>query len=181
MGVGGAHAVWIVVWLLVIFQTSACASDLVFENGRYQHRRRHYSITRPGGEDSVWRPVEVGGTELAFQGPGRATMSLIEQCGRPQPEPRILARQLLIGLEGRTLVDEGPVGADETQGWIQRLDATANGEALQLKTVTRVIGRCSYDWILIVPGGLEGSETVFDGWWQSFHSSRSEAGRERDR
>jgi hypothetical protein len=108
-------------------------------------------------------------------------MSLIEECGRPQAEPRILARQLLIGLEGRTLVDEGPVGADETQGWIQRLDATASGEALQLKTVTRVIGRCSYDWILIAPGGLGGSETVFDGWWQSFHSSRSEAGRERDR
>jgi hypothetical protein len=181
MGVGGAHAAGIVVWLLVIFQTSACASDLVFENGRYQHRRRHYSIARPGGEDSLWRPVRAEGTELSFRGPDRATMSLIEHCGRAQTEPRILARQLLIGLEGGSLVDEGPVGADQTRGWIQRLDATANGESFQLKTVTRLIRQCSYDWILIVPGRLEGSEAVFDDWWQSFQSDSSEAGRERDR
>jgi hypothetical protein len=178
MRVGGARGFGIVVWLLGILQTSACASDLVFEDGRHRHRLRHYSIANPGGEGSAWRRVEVDGAELAFQGPDRATMSLIEQCGRSRAEPRVLARQLWIGLEGRTLVDEGPVGADGSRGWIQRLDATANGETVRLKTVTRLIGECSYDWILVVPSGLEGPETAFDQWWKSFRGPTPAAERE---
>lgn len=182
MGARGAHGFGVTVWLLVIFQTAACASGLVFEDGRYWDRGHHYSIERPGGEDPAWRPIRVEGTELAFRGPGAATMSLIEQCGRsPAAEPRILARQLLIGIEGRTLVDEGPIGEGEAPGWIQRLDATASGEVIHLKTVTRVIGECSYDWILVVPGTLWGPEPVFDRWWRSFRTSGGEVKGEGSR
>ena len=178
MGVGGAQALGTVAWLLVVLQTAACASDLVFENGRYHHRRHHYSIASPGGEGSAWRRVEVEGAELVFRGPGRATMSLMEQCGSPPAEARVLARQLLIGLEERTLLSEGPLGAGETPGWMQRIDAVQDGEVIRLKTVTRVIGQCGYDWILIVPGELEEHETVFDRWWESFRSATPEAGGE---
>jgi hypothetical protein len=181
MGVGGANGFAVVAWLLVIFQMSACASDLVFEKGRYRHRHRHYSIARPGGEESLWQPVRVEGTVLAFQGPARDTMSLLENCESPGAEPRLLARQLLIGLDEWNLLDEGPVGEGESPGWIQRLEATADGEAFQLKTVTRIVGQCSYDWILIVRGGLEGPEAVFDRWWRSFRSSASRLEGERDR
>jgi hypothetical protein len=180
MGVGGARAFGVIGWLLVILQAPACSSDLVFEDGRYQPVRRHYSIAKPGGEGSAWRRVRVEGAEIAFQGPDRATMSLIEHCGRPLAKPRILARQLLIGLEGRALTDEGPLASDPTQGWVQWLDATAEGEVLRLKTVTRVIGPCSYDWILIVSDGLERQEPVFDEWMESFHSAAPEAGRGED-
>ena len=166
----GAHRLGITLWLLVILHASACASDLAFEDGRYQHRRRRYSIATPDGEGSEWRRVRAGGTVLAFQGPGGATMSLIEECGLPPAEPRILARQLLIGVEGWTLVEEGPVGEGGSLGWQQRVDAARNGETVQLESVTRVIGQCSYDWILIVPGELGGLETVFDRWWRSFRS-----------
>jgi len=176
MGAGGAYAFGVCLCLLVVFQASACSSDLLLEDGRYQPRRRHYSIAEPGGEGSVWRRVRVEGAEIAFKGPGRANMSLIEHCGRSVAAPRSLARQLLIGLEERTLVEEGPLDADETWGWVQRLDATADGERLQLKTVTRVIGACSYDWILIVPGELERHEPVFDDWRRSFRSATPEAG-----
>jgi hypothetical protein len=178
MGVGGAQALVTAAWLLGVLQTTACASDLVFENGRYHHRGHHYSIASPGGEDSAWRRVEVEGAELVFRGPGRATMSLMEQCGSPPAEPRILAQQLLIGLEGRTLLSEGPVEAGGTPGWMQRIDAVQDGAAIRLKTITRVIGQCGYDWILIVPGELEEHEPVFDRWWESFRSSTSEAGGE---
>ena len=171
MGAGGAHGFGITVWLLVILQTSACASDPVFEDGRYRHRRHHYSIAAPVGEGSAWRRIEVEGAVLAFQGRGGATMSLLERCGRSSTDPRILARQLLSGLEGRTLVEEGPLGEDGAQGWIQRVEATASGKVVRLKTVTRVSGECSYDWILVAPGGLEGMEPVFDRWWMSFRSS----------
>jgi hypothetical protein len=173
MGAGGAHGFGITVWLLVILQTSACASDPVFEDGRYRHRRHHYSIAAPAGEDPAWQRVEVEGAVLAFQGPGGATMSLLERCGRSSADPRILARQLLIGLEGRALVAEGPIGEGEggAEGWIQRVEATAGGKVVRLKTVTRVSGACSYDWILVSPGEIEGLEAVFDGWWMSFRSS----------
>jgi hypothetical protein len=181
MGTGGVHAFGIVVWLLVILQTAACASGLVFEDGRYQHRRHRYSIGKPGGEPSVWRPVAVEGTALAFQGPGQATMSLIETCGRSPAAPRVLARQLLIGLEGRTLVEAGPGGPGGSQGWVQRIEARSNGEPLRIKTVTLVIGQCSYDWILIVPGELEAQATVFDRWWESFRSSALETEREESK
>lgn len=180
MAVGGTQAIGIVAWLLVILQASACSSDLVFEDGRYRPARRHYSIAKPGGEGSTWRRVRVEGAEIAFQGLGGATMSLIERCGRPLAKPRILARQLLIGLEGRMLTGEGPLPSDETQGWVQWLDATAEGEVLRLKTVTRVIGPCSYDWILIVPDGVESPEPVFDAWTESFRSATPEAGGGED-
>jgi hypothetical protein len=61
---------------------------------------------------------------------------------------------------------------------MQRFDAVAGGKVVRLKTVTRVIGECSYDWILIAPGGFEGPETVFDRWWRSFRSSAGEAAGE---
>jgi hypothetical protein len=105
-------------------------------------------------------------------------MSFMEECGSPPPEPRVLATQLLIGLEGRTLLSEGPVGAGETPGWMQRIDAVQDGAAIRLKTVTRVIGQCGYDWILIAPGEFEEHEAVFDRWWESFRSSTPEAGGE---
>jgi len=174
MGVGGARASGIAVWLLVILQTAACATGPVFEGGRYQHRRGRYSIAQPGGEDSGWQRIRVEGAELSFQGPGRAMMSFVEHCGRAPAKPRVLARQLLIGLDRPRLVEEGAVGADETEGWMQRLEATAGGEALQLKTVTRVVGQCSYDWILVSRRGLEGPEPAFDAWWKSFRSFEPE-------
>jgi hypothetical protein len=105
-------------------------------------------------------------------------MSLVEHCGRARAKPRVLARQLLIGLDRPTLLEEGPVGADETEGWMQRLQASAGEEELQLKTVTRVVGQCSYDWILVARSGLEGPETAFDDWWKSFRSFEPEAGGE---
>ncbi len=177
MAVEGTHGFWIIAWLPMIFQASACASDLVFEHGRYRSDRGHYSIAKPGGEGSAWRRVRVEGAEIAFQGPDGATLSLIEHCGRPLAKPRILARQLLIGLEGRTLTDEGPLPSDESRGWVQWLEATAEGKAIRLKTVTRVIGTCSYDWILVVQDGLERHEPVFDAWCESFRTSAPEAGR----
>jgi hypothetical protein len=176
----GAHRIGIIGWFLMILQTFACASDLAFEDGRYRDRRRHYSIAEPEGEGSEWRRVRAQGTVLAFQGPGGASMSLIEECGLPPAEPRILARQLLIGLEGRKLVEEGPVGEGGSPGWRQRVDAARSGEPVRLETVTRVIGECSYDWILVVPGGLEELESVFDRWWRSFRSGAEEAGVEAE-
>jgi hypothetical protein len=163
-------------WLLVIGQASACASDPVFEDGRYRQRR--YSIAHPGGEDSAWERVRVDGAGLVFQGPGRASMSLLEHCGRPLAKPRILARQLLIGLDGRKLIAAGPLHGDETRGWVQRFEATADGKPLQLKTVTRVIEDCSYDWILIVPDELTSQEAVFDAWTESFRAAAAEGGGE---
>jgi hypothetical protein len=181
MGVGGAQALGTMAWLLVVLQTAACASDLVFEDGRYHHRRRHYSIKSPEAEGSTWQRLPVEGAELVFQGPERATMSLMEQCGSPAPEPRLLARQLLIGLEGRTLLSEGPLEGGGAPGWVQRIDAVEGGEVVRLKTVTRVIGQCGYDWILIVPGELGEHEAVFDRWWKSFRGTASEAKGEAGR
>jgi hypothetical protein len=180
MAVGGTHAFWIIAWLPMIFQASACASDLVFEDGRYRSDDGHYSIAKPGGEGSAWRRVRVEGAEIAFQGPDGATLSLIERCGRPLAKPRILARQLLIGLEGRKLTGEGPLPSDESRGWVQWVEAPAEGGVIRLKTVTRVIGTCSYDWILVVSDGLERHEPVFDAWWGSFRTTTLEPGMGED-
>ena len=180
MAVGGRHAFWVIAWLPMVFQASACASDLVFEDGRYWSDRGRYSIAKPGGEGSAWRRVRVEGAEIAFRAPDGATLSLIEHCGRPLAKPSILARQLLIGLEGRTLIDEGPLPSDESRGWVQWLEATAEGNALRLTTVTRVIGTCSYDGLLVVPDGLERHEPVFEAWWGSFRIATPEPARGED-
>jgi hypothetical protein len=55
---------------------------------------------------------------------------------------------------------------------LERETATRDGDA--------AIGECSYDWILVVPGGIEGLETVFDRWWRSFRSGAEEAGVEAE-
>ena len=160
--------------LLVLLQVPACAKDLVRRDGRFVHRELGFSIDEPGGsaeEGSDWRAISVEGSLLSFREPGGSTMSLVQKCG-PLPEDlQLLARELLIGLEGREVVEEGGVTVDGAPGWAMAVRATDEGRAARLWTVTRLLGECSLDWILVVPGSGEAFTADFADWWDSFREA----------
>jgi len=94
------------------------------------------------------------------------------------------ARELLIGLEDREIVEEGPVLVDGAPGWAILAHATSEGRAAGLRTVTRRLGDCSLDWILVFPfedqalaeGRVRGLEEDFSDWWSSFRVTEAEPG-----
>lgn len=144
----------------------ACASELTVVDGRLEHGKQGYSVALPS--PSTWKRVSVEGAVVAFRGPGRTLMSLQSRCGRPLAHPQILARELLIGLEPRHLLEAGPVAVESWQGWTQTVETQDEGKAVRVKTVTLVARRCIFDWVLTSDDGFAAAMPDFDAWWQSF-------------
>jgi hypothetical protein len=144
----------------------ACASELTVVNGRLEHGQQGYSVALPS--PSSWKRVSVEGAVVAFRGPGRTLMSLQSRCGRPLAHPQILARELMIGLPPRHILEAGPVAVGPWQGWTQTFETQEKGEEVRVKTVTLVARRCIFDWVLSSNDGFASAAPDFDAWWQSF-------------
>jgi hypothetical protein len=143
-----------------------CASGaLVVEDGRLRHARHGFSVALP--ERPPWERVSVDAA-AAFRTEGATRMSLQSRCGSPVADPRIMARHLVIGLPERTQRQSGPVSVGSWSGWFQVFDTLHDGVAVRVKTVTLVIERCTFDWILSARSGFEAAQLSFDAWWQSF-------------
>lgn len=150
----------------------ACASggDLVAANGRYLHRSLGFSMPDPAAADPAWQRTHVRRTQLAWERPGGARLSLYSECDRTPTTPQVLARSLLIGVEQRVLRQSGPVAAGNLQGWSQVVDVEEAGHVRRLKTVTLIAERCSYDFLLIAGDDFESLEPGFDAWWAGFET-----------
>lgn len=166
---GALRSLAVTATALVALQTPACASPWQRANGRLEHREPAFSLRDPAGEPG-WRRIEVEGAALAYRGPEGAVMSFLRGCERRARErsPRLAARELLIGLEGRTLAEDRAVEVAGAPGWLQVVDARDEAREARLKTVTRLDGPCREDWVLSSPERFGPAEAVFDAWWSSY-------------
>ncbi len=155
--------------------TSACAADVALVDGRYVHRRWHWSIEDPTRLAEGWRAEPADGATLTFRGPGGAVMSLVQKCGRPVEEPRILSRELLVALDAPQRLSEGPVEVGGAPGWALTARAAGAMGPVQIKAVTRRLGDCTLDWVLVTPGPRAADEALFDRWWASFRAPGPDA------
>ena len=79
-------------------------------------------------------------------------MALLSRCRKTGSTPQLLARNLLIGLDDRELVQAGPIAVGPAEGWSQTVAATREGAPVQLRSVTLKSGSCIFDWILVTSG-----------------------------
>lgn len=115
--------------------------------------------------------MEVEQATMAFKRGEAESMSLKSRCGRPVARAELMARHLLIGLKPRNVVESQAVSLDGRSGWVQVVDTAVDGKPVRLKTVTLVVGDCSFDWVLATSSDPIGAEAEFDAWWQSFRAN----------
>jgi hypothetical protein len=160
--------------VLLLASAGACASGGVrLVEGRYVAASSRFSIASPAGEGERWSRAHVDGAVLSFRGrsggpAAGAALSLLERCGAPVAEPRLLARELLIGLEQREEEGGAAVVVAGAPAWRQAVRATADGRRVELRSVTRVAGDCTTDFVLVAPHVDAGMEADFDAWWRSY-------------
>lgn len=162
--------------LLALLVALGCVgTDLVTVGDAYESRRRGYTIDSPNGPGTAWRRVGMPGAVIAFRRGGPQTVSLQTQCGRPVTTPKMMARHLLIGIEGRTRVEGEEVEIGGMEAWAQSFSpgAVEVEDSVRMKTVTLVVDRCTFDWLLAVKGPFEEAEQAFDLWWSSFELTPS--------
>jgi hypothetical protein len=150
-------------WLI-----AGCASRLTRTEDGYRHTRHHYTIGVPRGPGAAWERTEIDGAWIGFRRPGPQTVSMQSRCDRPVAHPAIMARTLVLGIRERTLRQAGPIVVAGRSGWSQTFDTRSDGVAVRVKTVTVVIGGCSYDWTLVAIGDFAPAERAFDAWWGTF-------------
>ena len=142
-----------------------CASSGERVDGAFHHRRHGYTIAPPEGP---WRRVTVEYATLAFRRGDFEVMHLKSRCGKPVARAELMARSLLIKVEARDIVVSRPIPVDGRSGWLQVVNTGEDGRPVRQKTVTLVVGDCSFDWSLATSADFGSAEVEFDAWWQSF-------------
>lgn len=181
------------VLLAVAAALVGCSGKLVALDGesgraRYRHRELGYEIDFPSvlGEPG-WSRGSLEGGDLVFEHRDGSAWTLASHCRRTATPASLLAAELArAARDGNGVRPEGgPVQWAGLEGWAQRLETSADGTSLAIKTVTLRGARCVYDWILLAPTRrrLEELEPRFDAWWRSFQPGPDElvrAGKSSD-
>jgi hypothetical protein len=155
--------------LLVVVFVVGCASDLKRTETGFRNPRHGYSIGVPGrAAGEPWERIEIKGAWVAFRRPGPETMSLQSRCGKPVAHPAIMARNLVVGIGERELVQAGPVIVAGTNAWIQTFDTRPGDATIRVTTVTAVIDGCAFDWTLVTLGESPSANHAFEAWWGTF-------------
>jgi hypothetical protein len=154
--------------LLAVFFVVGCASNLVRTEAGYRNPHHGYSIGVPGGLGEPWERIEIEGAWVAFRRRGPETMSLQSRCGKPVAHPAIMARNLVVGIGERELVQAGPVIVAGTNAWIQTFETRPGDATIRVTTVTAVIDDCAFDWTLVTLGDSPSANHAFEAWWGTF-------------
>jgi hypothetical protein len=166
--------------LLAVFFVVGCASNLIRTETGFRNPRHGYSIGIPGGPGAEWERIEIEGAWVAFRRPGSETMSLQSRCGKPVAHPAIMARNLVVGIGEREILQAGPAIVAGTNGWIQTFETRPGDVTIRVTTVTAVIDDCSFDWTLATRGESPRASHAFEVWWGTFERDpdyRAEAKR----
>lgn len=146
-------------------------------DGKLVHRERGYRVGVPGPyADADWTRVSVDGTSLSFRhrsaapGGGAATLSMMVGCRRRALSPQLEARNLRVGLGPTRTIYAAPTAYLGYPGWIQGFEANSEDRRVHVESATLVIGRCTYDWLLVAPEASPALLDVFQDWWTSFEA-----------
>ncbi len=158
---------------LLAWLGSGCATGWVERGGRFVHEGRGLSISAPPG--GPWREVSVEGATLTLQGPSGATFSWLRACEEHPPSARNAARALLRSIDGLVVDAEGPLDAGPGSAWRVEARVREGRRELAVHTVTRVVGDCTDDWVLVASRELALAD-AFEAWWGSVRASEVAAG-----
>lgn len=159
------------VWLAVLLTlASGCAVKRI-ENGVY-HSSKGYRVTIP----AEWVPVDGGPADLELRHRGAAAgMAVNAVCegAAPRRTTGVLARQLLIGLRDRKVIERGT--AEVAGHSASRLVVEARLEntetRVRVEGLVMTDGRCLYDFLSVAPPeGFDAVRGDFDRFVDSFRT-----------
>jgi len=154
-------------------------ADAGERSARIHRGKLGYSIPYLGPVDESgrrWKRIRVEDSDLAFRAAGGGYAAISSHCDEPQLDLRILARQLLVGLQDR--VERGTEAFPFAGGaaFSQVVEAVAEEKPVYAKTVTWLRGGCVVDWILVTASPISAFEPIFDSWWRGFDPGTMPAG-----
>jgi hypothetical protein len=149
----GPGSAWLGV-LGAVLLVSGCAVKRV-ENGVY-HSSKGYRLAVPAAE---WMPASESPADLELRHrvePARMAVNAVCEGAAPRRATGVLARQLLIGLRDRAVIERGtmeiaghPADRVVVDG---RLEDTK--ERVRIETVVMKNERCVYDFMYVAPAGV---------------------------
>jgi hypothetical protein len=137
--------------LSAVLLVSGCAVKRI-ENGVY-HSSKGYRVVIPGNE---WAPFDESPADLELR--HRASpvgMAIHAMCegAAPRRATDVLARQLLIGLRDRSVIERGSTEIAGRPASRAVLDGRLDGSTTRVRMETMVMtdGRCVYDFTYVAP------------------------------
>ena len=138
----------------------------------YRNRELGYTIpypaSGPDGEAPRWKRVRVDDVDLAFRARDESHLAIKSRCDVGPRDPKLLARQLLVGLKDRKRQRVEVLEFAGGEVFTQVVDALVDDRPVHAKTVTWLRGGCVVDWYLVTANPLALLEPIFDSWWRGF-------------
>jgi hypothetical protein len=137
--------------LSAVLLVSGCAVKRI-ENGVY-HASKGYRVTVPGNE---WGPVDDSPADLELRhrsSPAGMAVHAVCEGAAPRRPTGLLARQLLIGLRDRAVVERGSTQIAGRPASRVVLDGRLEGSTgnVRIETLVMTDGRCAYDFMYVAP------------------------------
>jgi len=135
--------------------------------GRWVHPKLGYSIDAPQVSPEEWSASHVEGADLAFRKFDGSSLTLMSDCTRGPAKPFVLARQLMIGIKQRELIQSHPIALLGDPGWRLAFRTIEAGREVTVRAVTLASGNCTFDWLWVALNRPD-EAAWFDQWWASF-------------
>ena len=137
--------------LSAVLLLSGCAVKRI-ENGVY-HSSKGYRVVIPGNE---WAPFDESPADLELRhraSPAGMAIHVVCEGAAPRRATDALARQLLIGLRDRALIERGSTEIGGRPASRAVLDGRLDGSPARVRMETLVMadGRCVYDFMYVAP------------------------------
>ena len=139
------------VLLSAVLLVSGCAVKRI-ENGVY-HSPKGYRVAIPGRE---WTPVDESPADLELwhrSSPAGVAVNAVCEGAAPRRAAGVLARQLLIGLRDRVVIERGTIQVAGQTASRTVVDGRLEDSKTSVRIETLVMkdGRCVYDFMYVAP------------------------------
>jgi hypothetical protein len=136
-------------WAVVV--VSGCAMKRI-ENGVY-HSSKGYRVTIPNAE---WAPVDGSPADLELRrrgSPAGLAVNAVCDGTAPRRSAGVLARQLLIGLRDRRVIDRAEAEIAGRPAWRTTVEGRLEDSTTRMRIESLVTKdeRCVYDFIHVAP------------------------------
>ena len=151
------------VWVVAATALAGCAGSRI-EHGIY-YSPKGYRITIPGAD---WSIVEGSRADLELRHERAPVGMLVNAACETEASRRslgVLARQLLVGLRDRVMLEQGEMSLNGRRAQHVLLDARTSdsGKPMRIESYVMKDERCVYDLLYVVPAAS------FELWRRDFH------------